>query len=96
MHAAPPQHSDRRAKAGFILSLIGLIPVIGIPFSILGIIFGAIGLRDIKNDSYSGKGKGLAWAALGLGIIGLIGNIILIVVAAGSMNQGIGGNISII
>jgi hypothetical protein len=81
-------------KVGFIFSIIGFLPVIGIPFSLLAIVFGAVSLHKIHRYPNRFKGKGLAKASLILGIIAIVGyGLLIILVSAGG---GFGGGISVI
>ncbi len=57
------------AVAGFVLSLVGLL-VAAVPCGVLAIIFGALGLKSSR--------KGLATAALIIGIIDVVVGLILI------------------
>jgi hypothetical protein len=63
---------------GFILSVLGLFPIIGLPFAILGLVFGIRSLRKIHRDPTHYKGKGFAITGIILGITGIIGSIVLI------------------
>ncbi|MGW4485228.1 DUF4190 domain-containing protein [Amycolatopsis sp. NPDC004368] len=63
--------------AGFVLGLVGLlfavIPVVGViawPLTILGVIFGAVGL--VRADNGRADNKGMAIAAIVLSAIGLV------------------------
>lgn len=64
------------ALTGFILSLvsitIGLCCCYGLPFNILGIIFSAIGLSQIKRNPEKHTGRGLALAGLIISIVSLL------------------------
>ncbi len=54
---------------GSFISILMFVALISLLLSILGVIFGAVGL---KKSSFCGSGKGLATAGLVLGIIGII------------------------
>jgi hypothetical protein len=62
--------------AGFVLSILGLIPFIGILFSLLGIIFSGIGLHRANKDPGRFKGSGFAIAGIIIGSLALIANAI--------------------
>ena len=66
------------ALTGFITSLVGIF-VLPILLGILSIIFGGIGLSNIKKNPEKYKGKGFGITALVLGIIEVV--IIFLVVA---------------
>ncbi|MCX6278224.1 MAG: DUF4190 domain-containing protein [Bacteroidetes bacterium] len=57
---------------GFVLSLFGFIPLIGIPFAIAGMILGLKSLRKIKRFPTLYKGKGFGQASVVFGILGII------------------------
>jgi hypothetical protein len=63
--------------AGFIVSLAGLF-VLGIPFGLIGIIFGSISLTRIKRSPGRYKGRGFALTSLIIGIIDIAGIVILL------------------
>jgi hypothetical protein len=70
--------------AGFVLSLVGTIPcfwILQLP-GLLGTIFGFIGLRQTKDGSR--RGKGLAIAAVVIGLVLLVLAAILILYVATS------------
>lgn len=67
------------ALAGLTLSLLSFV-MFGIPFSILGIIFSAIALINIKESPEVYSGEGLAIAGLVIGIIALV--ILLLLLGA--------------
>lgn len=64
------------ALTGFILSLVsltfGLCCCYGLPFSVTGIIFSAVGLVQIRKQPERFSGRGLAIAGIVLGIISLV------------------------
>lgn len=85
--------TEKLGLAGFILSFLGILPLIGIPFSLLAIIFGAISLKKIKRAPEKYKGKGFAIASIGIGcamivmyIAILIGSISVTGVSAPSLD----------
>ncbi|AXB48229.1 hypothetical protein A4R43_02630 [Amycolatopsis albispora] len=74
---APSQPRNGLGTAGFVLGLVGLIfafiPLIGIvawPLTILGLIFGVIGLQRANRGQSTNKG--MAIAAIALSAIGLV------------------------
>ena len=81
----PGFYEKTRKFAGKSLtfSLIGVIPIVGIPFSILGIIYGAISLRRMYFQEKPVKGKGKAIAGLVIGVLGLAAGIIWIIMLIG-------------
>jgi hypothetical protein len=64
---------------GFILSIFGFLPFIGILMALLGIILGAVSLHRINCDPGSYRGRGFAIAAIVTGILALVFNIWLFV-----------------
>jgi len=58
--------------ASFCLGIIAIIPIVGILFAVLSIIFGTLALKEIKRENK--KGKGLAVTGLILGTIFLLIN----------------------
>lgn len=71
------QKTNGMAIAGFVCSLVGLF-LFGIVLGLLGIIFGAIGLGKISKDSSRWKGKGMAIAALIVGVVDVVVAIVLL------------------
>lgn len=72
---APQPKNSGMAIAGMVLSLVGIIPCfwwIQLP-GLLGLIFGAIGMKQTKDGSR--KGRGMAITGVVLGIILIIGAI---------------------
>lgn len=82
-----PPKTEKLGLFGFILSFLGIIPVIGIPFGILGIIFGAISLRKIKRNPAKYKGRGFAIAGMVIGGAMLVANIFMLVAAANAVEN---------
>ena len=70
--------TEKLGLAGLILSILGFVPVIGLPFTILGIIFSAVSLHRIHRHPEQYKRKGISIAALIIGIAALLFNIIFI------------------
>lgn len=77
--AAPQSRTNGMAVASLVLGILG-VPTFCLPlFSLLAVVFGAVGLNQCKKDaSYSGRG--LAIAGLVLGSLMLLVFIALIVV----------------
>jgi hypothetical protein len=71
--------TEKLGLIGFILSFIGLIPMIGIPFAIIGVLFGVSSLKRMHRYPGHYKRKGLAIASLIIGSLAFVGNIILII-----------------
>jgi|GEM_PF-1632743 len=65
------------AIAGFVISLLSLL-IFGIPFGLLGLIFGGVAASKIAKNPETMKGKGLAIAAIVIGIVGIVGAIVVI------------------
>ncbi len=71
--SATVQKTNTMAITGMIMGIISVcLCCYGIPFSVLGIVFSAIGLSQIKNDPLGQQGRGMAIAGLILSIIGLL------------------------
>jgi hypothetical protein len=71
--------TEKLGLAGFILSFPGMIPLIGIPFAVLAIIFGTISLKKIKRNPEKYKGKGFAIASIVIGCVMIAMNIVLLI-----------------
>lgn len=78
--------TEKLGLAGLILSIFGLIPILGIPFAIMAFIFGVRSLRKIKKYPEKYKGKGIATASK---IIGAIEILCYILLAIGTIIYGI-------
>jgi len=76
--AAGQRKVEKHALAGFILSILGLFPILGLPLAIIGISFGASGLHRIKKDTAHYKGKGFSITSIILGVLGTIVSLLLI------------------
>jgi hypothetical protein len=70
--------TEKLGIVGLIFSIIGWIPLIGIPFALLAIIFGSVSLAKIRRHPEKFKGKEIAIAGIVIWVIGLIGYIILL------------------
>ncbi|MBC7818492.1 MAG: DUF4190 domain-containing protein [Planctomycetaceae bacterium] len=69
------------AIASGYLGLIGIMPMIGLPFSIAAIITGFVALKTLKKQPEL-SGAGRAWFGIICGIIGILGSLLLFVVIA--------------
>ncbi len=86
---AAPQKTSGMAIAGLVLGIIGAIPCFWgcLIFSILGVVFGQLGLRDIASSNGAKKGEGLAKWGFYLGIAGIaLGILYWILVATGAID----------
>ena len=70
---------------GFILSFLGIIPLIGIPFAVIAIIFGARSLKKTIKNPEKYKGKGFAIASMAIGCAMIVMNIFYIVSTVNSV-----------
>lgn len=77
-----------------IYSLIGFVPVIGIPFAIIGIIMGARTLHRIRKNLASIKRKRIAQSTVIIGIVALIFNIIITIVIFSAIAAAFSSSIS--
>jgi hypothetical protein len=78
------------AVVAFVSSLLGLVPLFGLPFACLGVVLGLISLKKwrYQRNTTKYKGKGLARAAVWLGVLGfLISIVVLICLAANSCSR---------
>jgi len=76
----PKEKATNAEKKGLIFSLMGFIPVIGIPFAIIGITFGVKNLRRIGKNLTNIKRKRIAKTSVIIGIVALTCNIIFTIV----------------
>jgi LPXTG-motif cell wall-anchored protein len=96
--APPPGGAPKRsgmALAGFILAIIGVIPCFWgcLIFSILGLVFGQLGKRDIAQSAGAKTGDTQAKWAVILGAVGLaLGVIYWILVGTGVIDIDYSGN----
>jgi hypothetical protein len=77
------------AIAGMILGILSILsvwPCCGLPFNVLGLIFSAVALNQIKRNPHQ-QGKGMAKAGLVCSLIGLVLLLMLLIlgVAGGFM-----------
>ena len=83
--AMPPKNSGM-AVAGLVLGIIGVVPCFWgcFIFSILGIVFGQLGKKEIRESQGTKKGEGLAKWGVILGIAGIVLSVLYwILVATG-------------
>jgi hypothetical protein len=86
---------DKLGLGGLILSFIGFIPIVGLPFAVAAVILGAISLRKINRHPEKFSGISKAYGSLILGILGTVISTILIIALAitggpGSTGLGMG------
>ncbi len=78
----PTPKTNGMALTGLILGIVsltfGLCCCSGLPFSVLGVIFSAIGLSQINRDPQNQQGRGLAIAGLVVSILGLLVGLLLV------------------
>lgn len=71
--------------AAMILGILGSvllwIPVLAWILGLLGIVFGALGMKSVRDDPAGRSGYGMGLAGLILGILSLVGGVILFIVA---------------
>ncbi len=85
MGGMPPKTSGM-AVASLVLGIIGAIPCFWgcLVFSILGIVFGQLGKKDVRDSGGAKKGAGLAQWGFILGVVGVVlGVVYWILVATG-------------
>ena len=63
---------EKKMLTGFIMSIIGLIPIVGLPFAIIGLVYGIKNLRKIRRNPTLYKGKGFGIASIVLGVLGIL------------------------
>ncbi len=71
------------ALAAGYLGLIGCIPILGVPFALLGILFGVIAIVHRRTDGSYGAITGNVRAVIGiaLGLLGLLASAALVVIS---------------
>jgi uncharacterized membrane protein len=77
---------------GFTSSILGLVPLFGIPFAILGWILGTKSLRKIRKYPERYKGIGLAKASVALGVIGVVVSIVFLFASLASAASSCGSS----
>jgi len=66
-----PVNNSGMAVAALVLSLVGLIPcfwVVQVP-GLLGVVFGAVGLGQTKDDKQRGRGMAIAGIVIGIVLV---------------------------
>ena len=78
----PPKKSGM-AVAGLVLGIIGAIPCFWgcFIFAILGIVFGQLGKKDIRDSGGAKDGEALAKWGVILGIVGIVAGVIYWILA---------------
>jgi len=79
--------TEKLSLAGFILSCIGLIPIIGIPFAVVGFVLSFIGFHRTRKNPARYKQRWLGLAGIIVGGIALLGLIVMIIVAYGGVTN---------
>jgi len=83
-----PKPTSAMAITSFIMGLFGLLGCciwfLSLPLSLMGIIFGILGIQNTKTGEY--QGGGLAIAGLVLGILGTLFSGFFLVAFLGNMN----------
>lgn len=74
--------NERLGIVGLIFSILGWVPVLGIPFALLSIIFLSVSFGKINRHPEKYKGKEIPVTGLIIWLIGLIGYLILIFAGA--------------
>lgn len=74
-----PRRTNGLAIASLVCGICGFLYVIP---AILGIVFGAVAVRQIKRDGTEGRGMAIAGMAVGTAWLALVALIIIVVVAA--------------
>jgi hypothetical protein len=80
--------TEKLGRKGFILSIIGFIPIFGIPCAVLSVIYGIRSLVRIRHFPEKYKGKGFGIAGLIIGTLAIIFNIIILISIIISFPQG--------
>lgn len=70
--------NHQKSINSLIFSLLGIIPFIGIIFSIIGIITGFNALTKINTNNDKYKGKFLSILAIALGLLGIFGHLVIL------------------
>jgi hypothetical protein len=86
VYGPPAQPTNGLAVTGFVLSLVGFIPYIGLLSAIGGIIFSLIGMSQTKRTGQGGRGLAIAGVCISGVILAfyVIALIIAIVIFAGA------------
>jgi len=84
----PPKKSGM-AVASLVLGILGVLPCFWgcFIFAILGVVFGQLGKKDIRDSQGAKTGEGLAKWGFILGIVGIVAGVIYwILVATGTVD----------
>jgi hypothetical protein len=73
-----PAGNSGYAIASLVLSILGLVVILPVIGSILGIIFGHLSLNEIKNSNGQLEGRGMAIAGLVIGYGALALGLLLV------------------
>jgi hypothetical protein len=82
MPGAEGPKTNSLAVTGMIMGILSVtcgICCYGLPFNVLGIIFSAVSLSQIKQDPAGQRGRGMAMAGLALSIISILLAVLLLV-----------------
>ena len=80
MPGAEAPKTNSLAMTGMIMGILSVTCAVccyGLPFNVLGIIFSAVGLSQIKQDPAGQRGRGMAVAGLVLSIISIVLAVLL-------------------
>lgn len=72
---APVRRTNSMAMTGLVMGILAMtigLCCCGLPFNVLGLIFSAVGLNQIKDNPDLYEGRGLAIGGLGLSILSLL------------------------
>ncbi len=82
MPGAEEPKTNALAVSGMIMGILSVTCAVccyGLPFNVLGLIFSAISLSQIKQDPAGQRGRGMAMAGLALSIISILLAVLLFV-----------------
>jgi hypothetical protein len=82
MPGAEGPKTNALAVSGMVMGILAVtcgICCYGLPFNVLGIIFSAVSLSQIKQDPAGQRGRGMAMAGLALSIISILLAVLLLV-----------------
>ncbi len=72
-----------------VLGLVSLVlfwvPVLAWVLGLLGIVFGALGMRSVRDNPGYKTGYGMGLAGLVMGAVGLVGGVVIFIVAVSSL-----------
>ena len=81
-NAVDNRKTEKLGITGLIFSILGWIPVVGIPFAIVSIILLLVSLGKLRRNPGKFRGKSTTIAGLIIWVVGLIGYIALILMGA--------------